>query len=94
MSSNKLTAWYGIFILYASFPRCSIATNYCFGMKMRIEIFSHNKHHIKKSKPTKVQLDMTLFGLLANSRHAATNWRKVDKNKNLIKFSCSLVLLV
>jgi len=31
---------------------------------------------------------MTFDALLANLRHASTNWWNVNKNKNLIKFSC------
>jgi len=36
---------------------------------------------------------MTFDELLANSRHASTNWWKVNWNKYLIKFSCGLLLL-
>jgi len=36
---------------------------------------------------------MTFDALLANLHHAMTNWRKVNKNKKLIKFSCGLLLL-
>jgi len=36
---------------------------------------------------------MTFDALLANLRHASTNWWKVNKNKNLIKFSYDLSLL-
>jgi len=31
---------------------------------------------------------MTFDALLANLRHASTNWWKVNKNQNIIKFSC------
>jgi len=37
---------------------------------------------------------MTSNALLANLRHALTKWWKVNKNKNLIKFSCGLLLLL
>jgi len=33
---------------------------------------------------------ITFDVLLANLRHASTNWCKANKNKNLIKFSCGL----
>jgi len=36
---------------------------------------------------------MTFVALLANLRHPSTNWWKVNKNKNLIKYSCDLLLL-
>jgi len=36
---------------------------------------------------------MIFDALLANLRHALTNWWKVNKNKNLIKFSCGILLL-
>jgi len=36
---------------------------------------------------------MTFDALLANLCYASTNWWKVNKNKNLIKFSCGLSLL-
>jgi len=36
---------------------------------------------------------MTIDALLANLRHASTNSWKVNKNKNLIKFSCGRSLL-
>jgi len=35
----------------------------------------------------------TFDALLANLRHASTNWWKVNTNKNIIKFSCGLLLL-
>jgi len=35
---------------------------------------------------------MTFHALLANLHRASTNWWKVNKNKNLIKFSCGLLL--
>jgi len=36
---------------------------------------------------------MTVDALLANLSHASTNWWKVNKIKNLIEFSCGLLLL-
>jgi len=36
---------------------------------------------------------MTFDVLLANLRHASTDWWKVNKKKNLIKYSCGLLLL-
>jgi len=36
---------------------------------------------------------MNFDALLANLRHASTNWWKVKKNKNLITFRCDLLLL-
>jgi len=33
---------------------------------------------------------ITFDVLLVNSRYDSTNWCKVNKNKNLIKFSCGL----
>jgi len=35
---------------------------------------------------------MTFDVLLAKLRHASNNWWKVNKNRNLIEFSCSLLL--
>jgi len=32
--------------------------------------------------------------LLANLRHASTNWCKVNKNKNLIEFSCGVFVVI
>jgi len=37
---------------------------------------------------------MIFYALLANLRHASTNWWKINKNKNIIKFSCGLLLLI
>ena len=36
---------------------------------------------------------MTFDALLANLRHASTNWWKVNKYTNFIKFSCGLLTL-
>jgi len=37
---------------------------------------------------------MTFYALLANLRHASTDWWKVNKNKKtLIKLSCGLLFL-
>ena len=37
---------------------------------------------------------ITFDVLLANLRHASTNWCKANKNKNLIKFSCGLFVVI
>ena len=79
-------------MLDTNFPRCSTATDFFFYMEMRAEIFSPDKHQFKKIETDLVLLDMTFFVLLANLRHVSTNWWKV--NKNLIQFSCGLLLLV
>jgi len=36
---------------------------------------------------------MTFDALLANLRHASTNWWKVNKNKNIIKLVVVFILL-
>jgi len=33
---------------------------------------------------------MTFYALFANLRHASTNWRKVNKNKNFINLAVVL----